>query len=297
MKMVTYIKGTYTIGTLGMGFVQLKPNASSDIVCSYVSGAAFAGTVTSLVAGGVSSVANAQSIFLNAAFKGAGGGATIEQRLVLAGIRSRYIGTELNRGGRTVSYTNPSHETTDGDAITAPLAIPGLSSTPVTQAWDEIRWTPMMPWEMGYSIHSYPSDNAGVADNKPQICVITHSTAGNVFEYEAVQYHELIGTNFGLTDTYASTFAPSVVSASNGYGRLVARNGKLVQELAVKSPSTLEGLGGMRGMPQFLKEKAVSAGKAAAGRLSKAAIDHLARSVVSPDDFGYVPGDMPNFLN
>lgn len=246
------MKGTCTTGASGFGYVQAVPNASNDVNCVFSSSATYGGLLTNIAGIGVDLQMNLQSPFSDGDFVGAGANG-LEQRLVVAALRVRYIGTELNRGGRTVPFTNAGHQTTDLESIGEILSIPGIKTTPVNRDWHTIRLSPMMPWETSYSRYSYPATETGGANTSPSIAIAFNSEPGNAFEYEFVQYHEIIGGKYNQSDTYASSHTPQVLALSHDAGRETATSGNLLKAIKDKAPSVIEELGGAYGFSQGAK--------------------------------------------
>lgn len=241
-KVVTYIRGTCYTGTMGTGFIQVIPNASNDTPCVYFSDPTFAGISTAVVGTGVLNTANSQAQYANALFRDAAS-TGLQQRMVLAALRIKYKGTELNRGGTIAAFTDSMHSSTDGMSMTSALAIPALATSSVTDRWSTIRWSPMGSSETDFSNFSRPQ-LLGAANIIPQLAVVFESTASNPFSFELVMYHEILGQRFNLSNSHATPHSSTVLAAANDVGKQTAQDGGLFAAVRDNAPAVAEHLGG-----------------------------------------------------
>lgn len=121
-KVRVWAKGTFaTSATTGFGCIVMDPlqgvcGDSSYFVASTTSALNSVTPTFTQAAGGAGNTYSASnSEYSLANFDGGANGSTV--RVVSAGLRVRYIGTELNRGGQIIGLTDPNHNsimTADG---------------------------------------------------------------------------------------------------------------------------------------------------------------------------------------
>jgi len=105
-------KGTFsTSSTTGVGYICVCPMfvGFNNIVAGWYSTALFAGTTITTSAG--TGIVTAAS---NSPYSTATVGANFSHRLVAAGLRIKYAGTELNLGGNMIGMESPAHINTSG---------------------------------------------------------------------------------------------------------------------------------------------------------------------------------------
>lgn len=108
-------------------------------------------------------------------------------KLVGAGLRVRYVGTELNRGGRIVGYTCPLGEDLYSLSFDELASYPGAMVYSVDRSWKQIAYKPASPADNDYKTvsNSYSWVQSIMA-------FAVKSTASNEFEYEVVTFYEFI---------------------------------------------------------------------------------------------------------
>ncbi len=114
-----FSRGSFVTGTSGIGFIVATPEfaIAKNANSAYMTTSTFAGnsiTLDNTVAGVSTSVTN--SDYTAAAFSADADGAQF--RVVGSGLRVRYSGTELNRGGQIFALQEPTHDSLDGETIT-----------------------------------------------------------------------------------------------------------------------------------------------------------------------------------
>lgn len=115
-----FLRGVATIGSNGFGFIAVAPCLANDAPSVYFSSSAFNSTTISL------STVTPQAGTLNSSMTslpytrsqltaalGATGAPTALGRIVSSGLSVKYIGTELNRAGNIVCFTDPDHSNTN----------------------------------------------------------------------------------------------------------------------------------------------------------------------------------------
>jgi len=104
-------------------------------------------------------------------------------RCVALGIRVRYIGTELQRGGQIIPIVGRSLQ---GSTYNQILADPLTSPTPVDRKWHGCFYRPTDSTDTNYRT----SINGIGQDTRIALCL--SSTPGNNFEFEVTSYFECI---------------------------------------------------------------------------------------------------------
>jgi hypothetical protein len=213
VKTKVFAKGNAVQGT-SMGFVILNPflAAMNDVNCVYYSetAAVYAGTSPSETAGTVGvgeSVSNARYASADISTSG------IQYRVVSAGLRVKYRGTELNRGGRFIAYEHPSHGTTVGMTNGDQLAMPGVTSVGVEggDAWVSVVMSGVkQPEELNYRTVTSSANGT-----RPFLSITWDGGANPTFsvEWEAYVNLEYIGTAIvGLTPSHHDPVGASVAA-------------------------------------------------------------------------------------
>lgn len=178
-------RGTMHIGTAGMGFVAFSPYAglTNDSPSMWHSEKTYAGTSIETSATGVSYLTMYQSPFTTASF---GPGVSQKQaRPVAAGLRIRYTGSLLNRGGRSITVHNSRAHSVVGLTSGSALGNRWNTSETIKNDWHHVAWIPLDDGEYQYN-------SASFASSPPRIAMIVESLAGNSFEFEVVIYSEVV---------------------------------------------------------------------------------------------------------
>jgi hypothetical protein len=125
-------------------------------------------------------------------------------RLVSAGIRIRYTGTELNRGGSVFALEEPDHQSLATYTISNMQAFGNCHEEPADREWHSIVSSgPTAPGEFEFvqALNS-TGTTAGVwgmpgqyAKAPPFLLLAVQGAAGNTFDYEYYQNWEYIGPN------------------------------------------------------------------------------------------------------
>lgn len=233
-KLRTYGRGTFTIGTAGVGWIIVGPhlcpvNANRALYVGYTDDpiitttAAFTGTTLNYVPGaGPAYVAGVQGSNPNSVY----GYTDLAQasnrqiRLVGCGLRARYTGTELNRGGRVFLLRQPNNGSIvnlqSGANLTKEMT---CSTAPVSRTWHHVEYKPESANEISYLFNDTWSYISGQPVNTPtdfhsMLIYVEGGVAGTAFEYEVVSYFEIIGTNLQVTQSHSDPVGMGVVSAA-----------------------------------------------------------------------------------
>lgn len=111
-----------TIGSGGFGYFMYSPCLANNSTCLFTTSSAYTGTAST--PGNTSSVGVVNGTMSTLPFgrtqliESDSGGvrSEVQGRIVSAGIKWRYTGTELNRGGTILAYSDPLHETVEGSS-------------------------------------------------------------------------------------------------------------------------------------------------------------------------------------
>jgi hypothetical protein len=212
-KMTCWVKTVTATGTAGIGFALFSPK---DMIANDQSGtdfplvttlAAYTGVVASVVPVASQIVGNnSNSPYTDAQITSGGSGNQF--RLVAAGLRITFAGTELNRGGYYVGLCNPDHVTLSGQNMPGMLAHDGV---------DYIRPSSSGSSELTYNFRG-PDDYefSGTASGHPHnIGFLIYSSTAVEYTVEAYSHFEVIGPDSrGKTTSYTDeTVARAVVGA------------------------------------------------------------------------------------
>jgi len=224
-------RGTFTIGTGNCGWAACCPfmlainnslsaggNHNFPVVTT---GSTFAGAnFAYVVSGGVFTTTGvvgnqASSMFTYNTLIGNGNGAASSPwkiRLVGAGLRVRYTGTELNRGGRLLLYRTrsnvplPGNSTIGGTStISSLLQDTAYESVEISRSWKSVnyipdqseflgymqwgQWDPLTAAAQGFDYNLYPS----------MIALVEGGVSGQNLEFDAIGHFELVAPITGAT--------------------------------------------------------------------------------------------------
>jgi hypothetical protein len=192
-------------GTQGFAYVAFNPwlllsngiattatGTQAPIVSSLATYAAGATPATFNTAGigATSIVAPSNSSFTPAQLLAAG--TNYQFRLVGAGLRVRYTGTELNRGGRYTFFRSPTNTIGSCQSLGTAGALlnNAYHTVAVGREWREICYAPTKQSDLQYNAWVDPSVTAA-SDYRVMCCLVDGTSAGNTFEYEAIAHFEM----------------------------------------------------------------------------------------------------------
>jgi len=228
-KVTAVCRGSFTIGSGTVGWVVIDPfkliwndgsfagsNVSYPVLYTTSS---FGGTTYSWsVSGGAPTTgvtgANSSSLFNQAALTGAAG-KQVEYRLVGAGLRIAYCGTELNRGGRVIMYRSR-----DNESLTLPYTAADFLKDPtshfsqVQRNWETVTYIPAHPNKAGYATKGSYNVSDGGVDHYNLIGYVDGAVAGQSFVFEAVGLFELIGSSFPGTSSHSDPIGYGAIMSS-----------------------------------------------------------------------------------
>lgn len=187
-KLRVFARGALNVGTAGMGYLVARGSSASDSASIHYSTSTYAGTTIAVTGTGDAS-ANPNSPFAAADFV-----ANAAQRLVSMGIRVRYTGTELNRGGAIYTLEHPEHSTLVGLDIPAARQYNMCHGFPVDKDWTQVCYLPVIPNELTYANSAQIPGIGSGANSAWYIGILIQSTAANSFEFEWFANYEVIGS-------------------------------------------------------------------------------------------------------
>lgn len=250
-------RGSFSTGTQGLGYILVAPNANgSDSTIAAISSPTFAGSTTLASGAGVTAVSPAQFPWTS--------GAARAIRLVSMGVRIRYSGTELQRGGTIYAVSAASEDDAlENNSIINLAARNTCMTFPVKRRWTQAGYrvgatnanTSNHP---GYMYHQGNYDLiASTANAKMVIAVqVPDITTSKTFDWEIIGYYEAVpygGAGLPVVSrSHADTtgyswvrdFAGSIASSEIGQNVLASFQKYLVTG-AVQTASSYLGRGGM----------------------------------------------------
>lgn len=205
-KYTAYIKTMMTIGSQGNASVGFAPRRMAGNYGANTSLSALIYTSSNAVASGATFDAYDTNAAISAGFTGANYNSeytTLEAsnpafvyRLVCAGLRVRYAGTELNRGGNIHGYVDPAHYSTSFASVDTISQRESYYRCQNLREWCSIVYSPIYTNEL----EMQPDVEVRLAAGGPLpmdlhfmgfIC--TGMVAGSTFEVEAVASFEIQG--------------------------------------------------------------------------------------------------------
>jgi hypothetical protein len=184
--------GTLAVGTAGVGFVCCTPlNFANDTKAGYYSTSSWTGSAIDLNSDttGVSHFLDNQKPYSNTIITTQVG---VNSRTVGCGLRVRYTGTELNRGGVVVALAMGDSSCAYRD-FTSLATDPAAVRYPVSRGWKTICFRPSSSVETEFVQGVYAVANNG-SDSSVQfrLAFIVTGTPGNTFEWEYISFSEFI---------------------------------------------------------------------------------------------------------
>jgi len=195
--------GKFTIGTNGVGWVNFIPlnayngffdfpSSLQPVYTGLFTGITYASTSYEPnlgSGGGVFKYLNDSSLSFQNAYDLNANPEGFQFRLVGAAVKCRYMGTEISRAGRIISYRHPTNDT-----IGYPQDSNGLlknketSSNVNSREWHYATFKPSNPVDLVYR-----GRNGGASLPTSLLLYVDGGTAGTTFEFECQQWFEVIG--------------------------------------------------------------------------------------------------------
>lgn len=214
-KVSAFVTGNFATGTQGFGFVAVSPTVSNNAPLAYSSISAYNSTaVDCLNVNAQTTVMSALPYNSSQLLTGdVANPAPVSGRIVSCGLRVRYIGTELNRGGVCYCLVTPDHTNVQGFSMALLSTYSECIKVPVSRQWTTIVASAIDMKECEYPeeatqpsaesstrqmLFPYSQQNAILATSltvgAPIMLFGVASPAGNAFEFEVIQHVEYIGT-------------------------------------------------------------------------------------------------------
>lgn len=205
LKQKVYSRGTAYTGTAGVGFVTLRPNQAcvNDVPSVWYTAPTYSAVIIDHT---TSSSATSNSMFSLADIDPDG----TSVRIVASGLRVRYGGTELNRGGFKVCLVDPTHQTLQGRNEASLNSELQAKRVAVTRQWTSLVYRPVTTSEISFTgtISTNGSGYMGVMMVSPDPSI------AELFEWEAFTIVEYQGANArGQTHTDPDPIGYAAVSA------------------------------------------------------------------------------------
>lgn len=288
-KIYTLARGTMTIGTDGLGFVLVDPftmisntAASIGAITSYpvlyTTGTYANNSINWHPIGGVLP-AGLLGALPNSPYTAATAPLSTGQvRLVGCGLRVRYSGNELYRGGTVTLYRSQGNlNVTNTATIPTLLQSPLSAMAPVNRGWHSVTYLPDESTELeyhGYGQYWDVTQGAAASHHSLLIAVQTplvpNANVQQTFDFEVAAYFELIGSNLSLTSSHADPVGIGAI-------RSVVSTAKLsTQSPEVQEKSFMSQI--MSGAWENISGTLYSAGSQAIAHAGKAAINTAFRA-------------------
>lgn len=206
-----FAKGSFsTSNTTGFGYIVFTPETLSvnDVPAGSLAPVDFSTAAFPLaqinILGAGTGLALGNSDYASASFGAAA--VLAEYRIVAAGLRFRYIGTELNMGGSISALHEPNHQTLNGATLPQMLGYPETMTLPVTRRWTNIVYKPVLITDQQYK-NQFPqytgTQNDVASAYMAAIITAPVPTVAMPFEFQAYVVVEFNGRNIqGRTPSY-----------------------------------------------------------------------------------------------
>jgi hypothetical protein len=233
---------TITIGTMGIGGAFIAPSVANDAPNIACTTAQYSATTLFMpgteVAGDFSLSYPASLPYQYSELQVTAGKSMVQSRMVSAGYRVRYTGTQLNMGGMVSGFIMPNHHSvaydtstgpltwTHGDVTTRPFAVSRMVDRRMNAQWQTAS---VNAHETTFREFSYPyidEDNAGTTGSDPYASVrncaigviVVTGEPGNTFNLEVCTHVEYIGQpcNSALTRTHTDARGFELVQQAAG---------------------------------------------------------------------------------
>lgn len=174
------------------------------------SGADYAadGFPTSYATAGVNETGMNQSPYTSTDFGETAG--TKQYRPVAAGIRVRYAGTELERGGNVIPFKHPQNKSISAYSTANCLSFQEARRVPVTRGWHGVFYLPHTAEDYEYRIGVGDQPAPGLDGS---IGILIHSGGANatLYEWEVVCYYEVTGSVQTATASHSDVGGMSAI--------------------------------------------------------------------------------------
>lgn len=222
-KAKVFARGNFSTGTTGFGFITHTPAqmAARDQTAGFFSTNAYTGTTVECSASttGVSYY-RSNSEYTNSMFVPAQRQDQLDYRVVASGLRIKYTGTELNRGGLAYVLQEPTHDSLQGVSISTLGQQVEMKQMTIGREWLNVLYRPVKTRETEYTNRGTTSgvqsdmDDAFYYNTLNFMAILVQAPSAAVeasYAFEAYTVLEYTGAAVrGLT---ASHFDPTGYSA------------------------------------------------------------------------------------
>lgn len=188
-KLCVFSQGSLTTGTAGWGGITVYGALVSDGVAATCTNSNYALSVLpTFGAAGTDSHSFANSPFTSADLSTNTG---VEMRLCSLGVRVRYVGTELNRGGLRFALHHPEHLSVAGMAASDITQFDFKQIDSQTRDWTAVVYTPLRQ-----SDYDFTDNVVGFNGGAPVLGILCESASTTIplpFEFQIVAHFEAIG--------------------------------------------------------------------------------------------------------
>jgi len=201
-KCLVIARGSFTIGTQGLGFVFINPRAAANNVAADVryTSAGYAGTAVeaNIVTAGINASSLAAMPYPATSITAPSG---VIARTVGCGLRVRYLGTELQRSGRLIPFRNTAlgQGFNNAQVPQSFLNRPEIPSIANTRKWHSVCYIPTNSLGIAsgdaYSyLEATQSDNGSTGSSLGLDLgwIVDGASAGQSFEWEAYYHKEYV---------------------------------------------------------------------------------------------------------
>lgn len=233
-KVQVTARGVMTLGTAGVGYVLVDPYAgisnagsvagsNTSFPVLYTDATYTFPNLNYLPSGGTlpTGVSGANT---NSPFSVTGPPlARSQMRLVGAGLRIKYSGTQLYKGGSMALYRQQDNTSVSSGATNAALlASPLAAAAPVTRDWHSITYNPASIQDVSYQTFN-PYN--GILGNS-HYCLLIQVTAPAVntnqqtYDFEYTAYFEQIGSNLQLSPSHSDPVGHGAIQTATSNARI-----------------------------------------------------------------------------
>jgi len=244
------LTGVVTIGSGNFGFVNIYPTLARDTVAVVATNSTFTGTnnAVSSLNTGLTAYSNPQATYTLSQFTDGSPQLppTVRGRIVSVGLRWRYIGTNLNMGGRVLALVHPDHNNLESNTYVTLASFKEAVHLPCSRKWQEmvifsnqpseIEYPNLLSYDGGYLeaiLSAYPLSStqfggyyatqtvSQTCGGCPMTVFFESSSAGNQWEFQVVSHMEFVGSlaQHALTKSHADATGFSVIqeAANSSY--------------------------------------------------------------------------------
>lgn len=289
VKLTTVVKGTFSLqasaasGDKNLGWIMVNPWAFTANDGSSVRYTNTTSTTTGLVTSGGISAASSPSPFAAAVFDST---TYNTKRLVSAGIRFRYRGTQLNMGGSAIGIAEPNHASLDNATPTVTSSVLKSNYQLVEvenpdRKFHSVTWQPINMEEMAYHNNTTrPSSlnawNMAIMVDGPGTSA---SAVAGSYDYEVVVNWEVTGpavASYSHTPCYSDSVGFSAIMAVDRDYSLHSEKELVREEKTLFQQASQAVLHGASGFGRYAALKARDAGlRAVSGVVSAAANNYF----------------------